>query len=93
MFHGLPVIASNIGGIPEIVTDKETGILTAPGNYLALSKAIIALIESPEKRRIYSERGKRHVLDKFTWEKIALDFESIMRKEYLIQDKAAETAV
>lgn len=85
MYHGLPVIASNVGGIPEIVTNQETGILTAPGNPKELSLAIISLIENPDKRRGFSEQGKKHVLENFTWEKIALDFESIIKKPIILK--------
>lgn len=79
MYHSLPIVASNVGGVPEIVTNQETGILTAPGNPKELSQAIKSLIESPEKRRYYSERGRRHVLENFTWEKIAAAFELIIK--------------
>ena len=80
MYHGLPVVASNVGGIPEIVTNQVTGILTAPGNPKELSQAIKFLMESPEKRRYFSEQGKRHVQENFTWEKIAAAFELIIQK-------------
>ncbi len=42
--HGRPVIASNVGGIPEMITDGENGILVAPGDAAALGRAIERLL-------------------------------------------------
>jgi len=93
MYHGLPVVASNVGGIPEIVTNQETGILTTPGSPKAISEAILSLIERPKQRRFFSERGKRHVLENFTWGKIASAFELVIEKSLNSQDKVADTTV
>lgn len=45
---GLPIIASNVGGIPEIIDDGKTGILVPPENPQALAEAIKNIIENPE---------------------------------------------
>ena len=50
----LPVIGSNIGGIPDIIQDKETGLLVPEKIYLELSRAIIKLIENEDLRENYS---------------------------------------
>ncbi len=44
---GLPVVATNVGGLPEIITD-ENGILTPPGNPKSLAEAVSRVIQSPE---------------------------------------------
>lgn len=46
----LPVVASAVGGIPEVIRDKETGLLVPPENETALASALKGLIEAPEKR-------------------------------------------
>ncbi|MFP5212651.1 MAG: glycosyltransferase family 4 protein [Acidobacteriota bacterium] len=46
---GVPVIASRVGGIPEIVTDGENGLLFAPGDHEDLARRINLLIEAPER--------------------------------------------
>jgi glycosyltransferase involved in cell wall biosynthesis len=44
MAHGKPIVASNIGGIPELVREGKTGLLFAPGNISQLSNNIAALL-------------------------------------------------
>lgn len=59
MHVGLPVIASNVGGIPEIVRDGDNGLLVPPGDSGALAAAISGLYLDPERRARLSENGKR----------------------------------
>ncbi|MCD8288236.1 MAG: glycosyltransferase family 4 protein [Porphyromonadaceae bacterium] len=56
MSYGMPVIASRVGGIPDIVKDKETGYLITPGNTEELGEAILTLLNDPQKR---AEMGKK----------------------------------
>jgi glycosyltransferase involved in cell wall biosynthesis len=65
MVWGLPVVASRVGGIPEIVDDQVTGILFDPGNIEQLSNALAQLIEDPEKRKLFGENGKKKVYRSF----------------------------
>lgn len=51
MAAGVPCIASVVGGIPEIITNNETGFLVPPKNEEALTKAMIELAKMPEKKR------------------------------------------
>ncbi len=48
MSLGLPVIATSVGGIPELVQDGETGVLIESGDAEALRAAVLQLIASPE---------------------------------------------
>jgi glycosyltransferase involved in cell wall biosynthesis len=57
---GTPVIASDLAGAPEIVDQGRAGILVPPGDVLALADAIVALINSPAKRRALAGAGRRH---------------------------------
>ncbi len=66
MAAGLPVVATNVGGIPEIITNNKNGILIPPENPQALADAISDLIEHTEKRKILGEKGKQHVEATFT---------------------------
>jgi glycosyltransferase involved in cell wall biosynthesis len=61
MAAGLPVVATRVGGIPEIVADGETGLLVPPRDPEALAAAIVRLAEDPALRRRLAEGGKRRV--------------------------------
>jgi glycosyltransferase involved in cell wall biosynthesis len=65
MICGLPIVASKVGGIPEIVKDEETGILVEPQNHEEITKALLILIENPEIRKTLGEAGEKRVLEKF----------------------------
>ena len=64
---GIPVVATNVGGIPEVVIHGVTGILVDPKNEQQLADAIMTLIENPELRMKIGKAGRQHVLDKYDW--------------------------
>lgn len=61
-----PVVASNVGGIPEIIEDGHTGLLFQPADAAALASAIAALLASDARRETMSEAGLRSVAARFT---------------------------
>lgn len=65
MSTGLPVIATNVGGNPEIVIDSECGYLFKPGNVAALCQKLLTLLLNGEQRRKYGEEARRRVLATF----------------------------
>ncbi len=64
----LPVVATNVGGIPEIVREGETGFLVPCRDPQALSTAMIKLIESPGLARQFGEAGYERVKTHFSLE-------------------------
>lgn len=66
MAYGKPVIASNIGGIPELVADGETGLLFNPGNKQALRDCLSALVGDVALRRRYGTAGRKRVESHFS---------------------------
>ncbi|HDK16867.1 MAG TPA: glycosyltransferase, partial [Nitrospirae bacterium] len=58
MYSGLPVVATNVGGIPEIVRHGETGFLVPPKEPDALADSIIKLIDDPAMAREMGEKGR-----------------------------------
>lgn len=70
MAHGLPVIASRIGGIPEFIHDGVTGIFVAPGSAKEMAEAIEGLINKPSAYELMSANGMREVQEKYSHEKI-----------------------
>jgi glycosyltransferase involved in cell wall biosynthesis len=63
MASGRPVIASQIGGLPDLVADGETGFLVAPGDPVALRQAIQRLLDDPDLRERMGQAGRRKVAE------------------------------
>jgi spore coat protein SA len=70
MASELPVIATNVGGIPEAVVDGKTGILVEVGNINMLSKAIIRLLSDEGLRRSMGKAARSRAFELFSWDKI-----------------------
>ena len=66
LLHETPVIASHTGGIPEIITNKEEGILVEPGNSKALAKAITDCIDNYRGSIAMAKDGHKKVLEQFS---------------------------
>ncbi|HZY64224.1 MAG TPA: glycosyltransferase [Edaphobacter sp.] len=83
MAMGKPVIATSVGGIPEIVIPEVTGYLHGHGNSKELADAINALIENPVKTRALGESARRHVREHYSREGYVADmtraYEDVMR--------------
>ncbi len=70
MGYGKPVIASDAGGITDIVIDGETGVLTRAGDAAGLARAISAAMDDPARMQRLSENGKVHAKREFGWDTI-----------------------
>ncbi|WP_081882652.1 glycosyltransferase family 4 protein [Methanobacterium sp. SMA-27] len=80
MACGLPVIGSNIGGIPDIIQDHNTGLLVPPKDILELSKSIKCVIKDKKFRKKLAINGYKMVKVKFSWEKIAEGYLKIYKR-------------
>jgi glycosyltransferase involved in cell wall biosynthesis len=61
-----PVIASNVGGIPELILDNTTGRLIEPGDSYALQEAALGLLKNADLRRFFGTRGNALVREKYS---------------------------
>lgn len=61
MAAGLPVVATKVGGIPELVADGKTGLLVPPKDPMAMSRAMETLLGDPERRRQMGRLGREAV--------------------------------
>ena len=66
MARRVPVVASAVGGIPEVITSGTDGLLVPPGDPSALADAIVTLLRDPDLRARIGEAGYRTVADRFS---------------------------
>jgi glycosyltransferase involved in cell wall biosynthesis len=79
MNYGVPVIASRIGGITDIVADGESGILVPPGEAAALAAAIDRVLGDAALARRLGEAGRARLAREFSWEAITKRWEAVYR--------------
>ncbi len=66
-----PCIGTNVGGVPEVIEDGKTGYIVDYERSEELSKNMIHLLDDDQKRRMMGKAGRKRVLKKFTWERVA----------------------
>jgi glycosyltransferase involved in cell wall biosynthesis len=75
-----PVVATRVGGLPEVVSDGETGVLIPPADPQALARAIVGLLADPERRAVMGEAAWRRVRDHFLAERMVTLTEAAYRR-------------
>jgi glycosyltransferase involved in cell wall biosynthesis len=79
MERGRPVIASAVGGLPEIVADGETGLVVPAGDAEALADAIVGLARDLERAAQMGRAGRARALAEFTPERSVERIEELYR--------------
>ena len=77
MATALPLIGSNIGGIPHLITHEKTGLLIDPSNPEKLREAINQLVENPELRKNMGANARKKVekqFDDLVWPSEPLEY-------------------
>jgi glycosyltransferase involved in cell wall biosynthesis len=77
MAAGLPVIASRVGGLPEVVTDGDTGLLIPPQDPEALAAALARLLDEPAWAKKLGENARRQVEENFSLERLGREINEI----------------
>lgn len=77
MASGLPVVATRVGGIPELVADGQTGILVEPGDLQDLVSALIKLLMEEPKRQMMGFKARERVMVNHTLEKMVRQTEAV----------------
>ena len=70
---GTPVVASRVGGIPEVVAEGESGSLVSPADPAALAEAIVELLTDPQKRERFARAGRARVERELSWDSVATE--------------------
>jgi glycosyltransferase involved in cell wall biosynthesis len=65
MSSGIPVIASNLSGIPELVLDRRTGLLTPPRDAAAIASALERYYRDLALRKKFGQSGRERVIEEF----------------------------
>jgi len=73
MAAGIPVVGTAVGGIPDFLTDGETGLVCDVGSPRSIAQKVEKLLRDRESRDYIVTNARRLVLDKYTWEKVAQD--------------------
>ncbi|HZX09848.1 MAG TPA: glycosyltransferase family 4 protein [Acidobacteriota bacterium] len=85
MASHLPVVATDVGGIPEVVTHEKTGLLVPPKNPAALARAILRIYNDRKLAYSYGENGYRVVHEKYSSramaKKVIKEYETIARRK------------
>lgn len=75
---GVPVVAGSSGGAPETVRDGITGTVVDGRDDDAVAAALDGLLAAPDRRRRWGAAGRRHVVDRWSWEAIARRFARLL---------------
>lgn len=79
-----PIIATRVGGIPELMSDSKTGFLIERGDHQNLIEKINTLLQDENMRKIFGRAGRQFVIENFNWQKIASNFVASLKKYSLI---------
>jgi glycosyltransferase involved in cell wall biosynthesis len=77
LYLGTPVVATRVGGIPEIVDDGLDGVLVPPADSAALAAAVSSLLRDPERRHRLAAAGRAKVVARFRFEDMVRAYERI----------------
>jgi glycosyltransferase involved in cell wall biosynthesis len=83
MVSKIPVIATDVGGIPEIVRKDQTGVLIPPNDPIALKDAVLKLLESSSFSQELVKRAHQEILQKFNQERMVRETVAVY-EEFLI---------
>jgi glycosyltransferase involved in cell wall biosynthesis len=78
MAMGLPVVATRVGGIPELVVDGTTGLLVEPCNPASFAEAIIALLTDETRCRSMGEKGRERILARHNIQSMVSQTEQVL---------------
>jgi len=77
MAAGLPIVATSVGGLPELVEDGRTGYLVPPSNVAALANSLRLLIVDPKRRQAMGIAGRRRAFEHFSVNRMVSEIAAI----------------
>lgn len=82
---GVAVAATDVGGVPDVVQDGQTGLLVPPGDADALAAAVGTLLSAPESSQRLARAGQQDVLSRFGRDRLVADMDSLYQS--LLEEK------
>ena len=79
MYHSLPVVATRVWAVPEIVEDGETGFMVPRDDADALAERLLFLLKNPEAAREMGRAGRTRAASRFTWESAGRAMARVMK--------------
>lgn len=85
MSMGKPLVGTSVGGIPQIIKNRETGILVPPKEPKKIAEAIIFLLNERDERILMGKKARQRVEERFSWDIIAEEtskiYEKVLKKD------------
>lgn len=82
---GVPVVATAVGGVPDVISDERTGLLAPSDDAHAIARATLKLLRNPGYAHDLATRGQAEVMARFNVERLASDMECLYRR--LLKEK------
>jgi glycosyltransferase involved in cell wall biosynthesis len=75
-----PVVATRVGGVPDVVLHGEHGLLVEPGDVTGMAAALARLARAPDTRARFGDAGRRHVLSLYRAERLVSEVDALYRR-------------
>src|SRR5690606_23516726 len=69
--YGMPVVVTNVGGLPDMVEEGQNGSIVPPNDPTALAEALIDLLNDDEKRERFGQHSLHLAREKYSWDAVA----------------------
>jgi glycosyltransferase involved in cell wall biosynthesis len=77
---GCPVVATRVGGVPDVVRDGKDGFLVEPGDVMGLAERLVRLAADPGLRDRLGEAGRERVVPRYRVERLIGDIDGLYRR-------------
>jgi glycosyltransferase involved in cell wall biosynthesis len=90
MAAGVPVVASRVGGVPEVIEHEKTGLLVPPSDDLQLAEAIERFVCQPSLRLQCARRARQYAAEHFDWGRVSDQYEELYCDLLIQKDRGWE---
>jgi glycosyltransferase involved in cell wall biosynthesis len=93
MATGCPVLATRVGGVPDLITDGKTGRLVPPGDSEGLAAALVALFREPERTAKMADLARERTLERHQATRLVADVDWLYRELLAIEGQPRQAAL